>query len=396
MLLRNLLRVLGAAALMGGAVVASLVLMEFVIRWVPALLPAGGYGHGAFSKDLRMGVHGGPLIYNKVRYVQRMPNGEGFLDVEHPIRKSPGTVRIGFFGDSYVEASQVEIRQTFFRLLAESARQLPMEILAFGVSGWGTLHASIAEAVLGPRYDIDLVVYVFVENDLGDSFYDVGSRSAASSLRPLGRLSDEEPGYSVQAVPDPASAALPLRIAKQIQSRSLLAQVVWSRIALLMAHGVNARAKEPSAGMDGVSSVIPQATDLPATWPERYRRDAQELGRRILTKWARDVRGRGKEFWVFYVPRGNSQLSGEIPLASTWRPWLGEVTEELGIPLIDPTEDLANLARSGVKPYDDHFSPEGHTVVARHLAKALLAKVPSLAARVHPAGAVSEGPPAAP
>ena len=41
--------------------------------------------------------------------IRRSVNSWGFVDVEHSVAKAPGTLRIGFFGDSYVEALQVPL-----------------------------------------------------------------------------------------------------------------------------------------------------------------------------------------------------------------------------------------------------------------------------------------------
>ena len=107
-------------ALLAGATLAVLVALEIAFRAFPSLLPAGGYGGGRPHPELGVNVHGSRLIYNKVRFVVREPNAEGFMDVEHDPAKAPGTLRIGFFGDSYVEAIQVPLEAVFFRRLGEA------------------------------------------------------------------------------------------------------------------------------------------------------------------------------------------------------------------------------------------------------------------------------------
>jgi hypothetical protein len=133
LLLANLL-------LAGFAIGFVVVALEAAFRIVPALLPAGVYGAGRLEPELRMNVHGTRLIYNKAGYVVRTPNRDGFMDVDHERAKPPGAVRVGFFGDSYVESVQVPLEDVFFRRLAERAGP-PLEPFGFGVSGWGTLHA---------------------------------------------------------------------------------------------------------------------------------------------------------------------------------------------------------------------------------------------------------------
>lgn len=365
------------ALLFAGLAFAGLAL-ELALRFVPGLLPAGNYGAGVLSEDLGMGVHGGPVRYNKVRRVTRLPNEEGFLDVDHEVGKPPGTLRIGFFGDSYVEAAQVELEQTFFRVLPSVADGAAIETFGFGISGWGTLHGFLAHQRYGPRYDLDYVVYVFVENDPGDNMFEIKKGAGASSLKPLAVLSDSAPGFELRWLDDPGTPPSPTRaLLKAIQRHSLLAQVVQTRLSLLRMEGLRARADARDVEMSGKAGAVPAATDLPDTWPPAYRERAEALAERILVAWQRDVRARGAELVVLYVPRGRGQLLGEVPLASTWRPWLGDVTRRLGIPLIDPSPRLAQREQQGVATYDDHFTPEGHAVIAETLASWSRRRAPS-------------------
>ena len=71
-------------------------------------------------------------------------NRAGFRDREHAIEKPADTVRIAVLGDSFAEAVQVPLEETFWSLLAEELRRRGVfgsrnvEILNFGVSGHGT------------------------------------------------------------------------------------------------------------------------------------------------------------------------------------------------------------------------------------------------------------------
>ena len=43
--------------------------------------------------------------------------------------------------------------------------------MAFGNSGWGTFHSYLASKKFSQHYDLDLIIYIFSENDLGDQIY---------------------------------------------------------------------------------------------------------------------------------------------------------------------------------------------------------------------------------
>lgn len=349
-------------ALLGISSLFALGALELAFRVAPTLLPPGAYGAGRWDAALRMNVHGGLVIYNKVRFVRRQPNPEGFMDVPHAAVARPGVVRIAFVGDSYVESLQVPLEQVFFRRLQEHLGDA-FETFGFGVSGWGTFHAMRAWEVFGRRYDVDRVVYVFVGNDLGDQLQGVGSTGGRKPL-----LRPGPAGYEIVSSPDPTSASLAWRTAKWIQSRSRLAQIAHSRILAIRRGGVGP-VREEQIEMSGRAGAIPGANDLPRTWPAAHSARARTLGAQVLRTFAERVRADGKEFFVLYTPRGEAQLRGEIAVEDTWLPWLRETCVALGIPLIDPTPELRARMAAGESVYSDHWDPAGHEAIAAALVR---------------------------
>ena len=57
-------------------------------------------------------------------------------------------------------------------------------------------------------------------------------------------------------------------------------------------------------------------------------------------------------------------LTGKTSPEQTWCPWLGETCAELGIPLVDPGDQLLARLESGDHVYDDHWTTAGHEIVA--------------------------------
>ncbi|MDP9178579.1 MAG: hypothetical protein M3O61_12935 [Gemmatimonadota bacterium] len=107
--------VLAATALVVSSLLATVLLLEVSLRNFPALWPRGIYG-GAyqFSSDLSLSVRSTPSIYNREGWNRRVPNGDGFLDVSHAREKPSGVTRVGFFGDSFVEAVRSASRKPSF------------------------------------------------------------------------------------------------------------------------------------------------------------------------------------------------------------------------------------------------------------------------------------------
>ena len=104
-------------------------------------------------------------------------NSAGFRDVEHPLQKPKNTHRILLLGDSYTEARQVMLEDTFGRKVeqqlqsCERLRPHNVEVINFGVPGYGNAEELITLRSRGWDYDPDLVLTMFFSgNDLIDNF----------------------------------------------------------------------------------------------------------------------------------------------------------------------------------------------------------------------------------
>ena len=99
-------------------------------------------------------------------------NGQGFNNRHnYTTTRTKGRLRIAILGDSFVEAFQVPPGKRFFDLLeARLARVgLDAEIYTFAVSGYGTGQEMLLLEKQVLTYKPDLVILVFVHNDLTDS-----------------------------------------------------------------------------------------------------------------------------------------------------------------------------------------------------------------------------------
>jgi hypothetical protein len=92
----------------------------------------------------------------------------GLRDREHALAKPADTVRIVVLGDSYAEALQVELEQTFWSVMERELAGCPalagrrVEVLNLGVSGYGTAQELLALRHRGLRYAPDVVLLAFV------------------------------------------------------------------------------------------------------------------------------------------------------------------------------------------------------------------------------------------
>jgi len=103
-------------------------------------------------------------------------NSDGQRDREHTKTKPPDTVRIAVLGDSFTEAMQVPMEQTFWSLLErklEECHAFPgrhVEVMNFGVSGYGTAQELITLRQKVWDYSPDIVMLAFTTyNDVYDN-----------------------------------------------------------------------------------------------------------------------------------------------------------------------------------------------------------------------------------
>jgi lysophospholipase L1-like esterase len=91
-------------------------------------------------------------------------NAMGYRDVDHDLRKPPDTFRIAVLGDSFTEARQVALENTFAKLLEAHLRPPAgkrVEVLNFGVGSYGTAQELITLRRDALRFAPDLVLLVF-------------------------------------------------------------------------------------------------------------------------------------------------------------------------------------------------------------------------------------------
>jgi hypothetical protein len=103
-------------------------------------------------------------------------NSAGFRDVERPLAKPPGTVRLAVLGDSFVDALQVPFDSAFTRVVerrlsaCRAFGATRVEVLNFGVSGYGTAQQLQTYRHVVRGYDPDVVLLAFLAaNDVRDN-----------------------------------------------------------------------------------------------------------------------------------------------------------------------------------------------------------------------------------
>jgi len=99
-------------------------------------------------------------------------NSRGWHDIEHSFNKPPGVYRIVILGDSFMEASPIDLQDTMAMQLNQRLKQKGnnVEVINLGVGGYGTLQEYYLLKNEGIRYLPDLVLLgFFLGNDLIDN-----------------------------------------------------------------------------------------------------------------------------------------------------------------------------------------------------------------------------------
>jgi len=103
-------------------------------------------------------------------------NSDGLRDIEHAKEKPPGTIRIAVLGDSFAEALQVELEDTFWAIMERELRKLlgrevnSVEAINFGTSAHGTAQELLTLRHRVWDYSPDMVLLAFsTANDIADN-----------------------------------------------------------------------------------------------------------------------------------------------------------------------------------------------------------------------------------
>ncbi len=162
------------AALVAASMVLCLGLVEMGLRVAGISYPSFYQADPRRGYCLRPGASG---WYNKEGNADIEINTDGLRDREHTVSKSTNTLRIAILGDSFSEAKQVPLDDTFwsvmqqeFEVVGESGNNT-VEVINFGVSGYGTAQELLTLRHHVWKYEPDHVLLTFsTGNDVRDNY----------------------------------------------------------------------------------------------------------------------------------------------------------------------------------------------------------------------------------
>jgi lysophospholipase L1-like esterase len=142
----------------------------------------------AARPDKYIGWKGIPYGEEKFRFgsisVDIKMNSHGFRDIERNYEKEKDVFRIVVLGDSFTEALQVPLEQTFPYILEEklnSEINKKYEVINLGISGFGTAQEYLTLKHYGLKYQPDFVILAFF---IGNDFIDNSLTLSAGDPNP--------------------------------------------------------------------------------------------------------------------------------------------------------------------------------------------------------------------
>jgi len=305
-------------------------------------------------------------------------NALGQRDRPRQLARTPGVGRVLVLGDSFVEAMQVDLEDSFPALLE---RRLGMAVLNAGVSGYAADNELRMFTSRGWRYRPDAVLLVVqIANDVLDS----GARLYLENLhgllpKPWLRARDASRGL--------AACVRVHRAAARIAGAT--PELFWNHSRALraaFAGGIPALLRAACSGAAGVPTDVPALLGVYRPPSDIAWREAWVTTEDALRHLARRVRRTGARFGVAIAPGGpeyDRTLRGLLPsrVPGDRQPdWdfeypfrrLTEMLAREDVPSLSLLPSLrdhfATTGRTGTYDGDKHWNAEGHAVVARALA----------------------------
>ena len=321
-------------ALLFGSVFLTLLLLEGIFRLFDVRFssyhPISGFCRYDEILGWRLVPDREGLFKGKGFSVQVEQSEQGLRDRFYPWEREANRKRILVLGDSVVWCWGVEMSDCFTEVVADA---LPMtDVIAAGVPGYGTAQEVLLYEQELARFRPDLVLLLFVSNDLSDNFEE--------RKRPLFELRDGN--LVLGNVPVPRRKSMRK---EWLQAHSALFRQVnhAAQVVQLMLRMVR-----EGTHLERKGDYAPIA---PADESQ-----ARRITEALIDRLARSVAKGGGRLAI--VNSGGPEDLGR---------WLEGFSRDRSVPYLDlaPTLERGEAAGSTTRlPADSHFSAEGHTIAA--------------------------------
>jgi hypothetical protein len=288
------------AILLGASLCIALVLGEFALRVIDFSFPVFYTYDDIVGVALRPGAEGWSRTEGEA-FIKI--SSDGLRDREHSKKKPPNTIRIAVLGDSMAEALQVPIKSTFWSIVEDRVKECgafgarDVEVLNFGVSGYGTAQELLTLRHRVSDYAPDVVVLAFYPgNDLRNNSREL----EPMKLRPFFRLENGALVQDDDFLRDPEylsfkSSFGARKILFDLRTFQLLRR---AKTAIEQMASRETRSRQPEnleMGLDEQTFLPPES----AAW-----RDAWAVTERLIVKTRDEAAAMGARFLLVSIPIG--------------------------------------------------------------------------------------------
>lgn len=395
-------KVAGRVLLLLGGLLAPLLALEVFVRLLGLAPPHAPLAAIWTSHPLYGWFHqpdSGGVLYNDYNefQVELHINARGLRDREIGYANPEGKFRILVLADSYGEAIQVPLEETYSKqlesLLNASGGQA-FEVINAGVGGWGTDQEAVFYATEGFRYEPKLVILsFFTRNDVVNNSETLELRRIAGSRqKPFFHLDENGelilPEFPFEPPPaEDAPRPWLLPSAEWLAARSALYRFAvpylrdipalvhaWGKSGILGGEGI-IRATHPNTPVPFYSYNVA----LDREWEEAWR-----LTEALIRELRRRVEERGSQLVVVIIAAPEQVYPERWERTVSLDPTLQTLNLDLegpnkrlasflnqeGIPYVDLLPAFRAAAAQPGAPalhlrHDGHWTPAGHALAAR-------------------------------
>jgi hypothetical protein len=364
----------------------SLAAIEGALRVVGDSYPEFNALHPVYGWKPRPGVEGRHAFEGEGR--MRI-NAAGFRDADHETAKPDGVFRIAVLGDSFTEAREVDLAETYWKRMETGVQACigdgrRVEVLNFAVNGYGTAQQYLVLRDEALTYAPDVVLLaVFIGNDIWNN-----SRALdGHSDRPFFTLNGDDLVLDRANLETAGFAARRAwaDVKHFFYNRLRTLQIARKAYVRLRYGGGEAAMATPDQLNAGLEPGVYRPPSDPA-WDEAW-----TVTERLIAAVAAAARAAGADPWAAFLPTPiqvfpdpvvRAAFAKRLGVADLGYPErrLADAAATADLPAVDLTAPLrAYAAERGVNLHGSgrfaggHWNAEGHAAAARVLTDRLCA-----------------------
>ena len=383
-------RVIGKLLLMLTATALALAVAECLVR-----LCYPEYGIPVFTTKLftefdpllgwrKIPNFRGTHVQDEYTIVERF-NSKGLRGPEYPYKKPAGEYRILVLGDSFAEGYTVEFDDLCSELLKKKLNaelKKRVQVINAGTGGYSTDQELLFFRTEGVKYEPDLVIVLYCENDapmnVKSVYFTMGRGQKPLFALVDGKLSLKSTPQKTWDRTKEAEKDLAKKEHDYKKSFDLLKPETWY-LYRLCKYVLTHRSENVTAG-GPIEQVLESAPEDNTVSDARYRgrQDEWIMTEALMAQIKKEAADAGAKFLLYSIPRKEDVYSAKAPDSAIEHNLraMSQLHGMMFIPTIATFRKHAAIVESSQKRLywkkDSHWTAEGHRLTAEILAQHIL------------------------